>query len=394
MQLTRVGLRAVIHPVFQIKTVLDVVLHTRLGDDGELERAVRPKVRVLQRWHDVVTRKVSRDRQMLIRGDGGLRGVATGITAPTGKRVALIRDTGHGHFGARRVMILQRGQHNPARAGGVAVDHVVNRHVSRQAGHGAEPVRQTHRVLAGVGLRGLIKRQRISRGVLDCFIIEKPLIVEWIAHTAHRQAEPRTTGDHLIFRLRGHLRQDDRIVGNRLIPLERRDSRHPERLAKRNTRLAWLPDFVRKSVGDVRPALIVKQLHLEAIRLRQAKRGGHAAFRRGQCAAQRGPGRDHRGEIALQCDPKIIHRYGVLSGKVKHRTLARVECHFRVLPRTTLEHVHRQLAGGLVQLGQGGAIREPGEQLGQRVAILATQRVSDERFAGGIRHPGVADGVF
>ena len=182
-------------------------------------------------------------------------------------------------------MILQRGQHNPARAGGVAVDHVMNRHVSRQTGHGAKPVGQPHRVFASVGLRSLLEGQRVTGRSFDRFSLEKPLVVERIPHAAHGQAQPRAAGDHLILRLRGYLWQDDRVVGNRLIPLERRDSRHSERLAKRNTRLAWLPDFVRKSVGDVRPALIVEQLHLEAIHLRQAKRGGHAAFRRGQCAA-------------------------------------------------------------------------------------------------------------
>ena len=55
IQFAGVGISAKIDPVRKVKTVLNVVLHTRLGHNGKLKNSVRPKVRISQRRHYVIT---------------------------------------------------------------------------------------------------------------------------------------------------------------------------------------------------------------------------------------------------------------------------------------------------------------------------------------------------
>ena len=114
---------------------------------------------------------------MLIDGDGGLRRVAAGIAAPACERVALLRHAGEGDLRSRRVMILQRVEHNASRAGGGPVDDVMHRHACRQTGGRAEAVGELDRVLAGVGLYRLLERQRVARGAVDRHAVEVPLVV-------------------------------------------------------------------------------------------------------------------------------------------------------------------------------------------------------------------------
>ena len=54
VQFAEVGVGAIVDPVLQIKTVLDVVFHTRLSHNGELKISVCPEVSITQRRHDVV----------------------------------------------------------------------------------------------------------------------------------------------------------------------------------------------------------------------------------------------------------------------------------------------------------------------------------------------------
>ena len=148
-------------------------------------------------------------------------------------------------------MILQRVNHNAARAGGAPVDDVMHGDIRRQAGGRAKAVRELDRVLAGVCLGGRLECQSVAGGAVDRFAVEVPLVVEWIALAAHGQPQPRAACDYLILRLRRHLRQYNLVVCDRLLPLEHRIGDNAERLAKRNNRLAWLPRVGCVGVGNV-----------------------------------------------------------------------------------------------------------------------------------------------
>ena len=198
----------------------------------------------------------------------------------------------------------------------------------------------------------------------------------------------------MILRLRRDLGQHNLVVRDRLLPLERRAGDDAERLAKRDDRLARLPCVSRERVGDVRAGLVVEQLHLQAVGRWQAKRGRDTAVDRRHRAAERRRGRNGRSQVALKRHAKVFNRNLPLAVVVQHSPLSGLEGHRRIAPGAALEHVHHQFAGRLVELGQAAAVRQGGEQVGHRVAVLAVERVGDKRLAFEIRHLHEADGVF